>query len=109
MKWDTSRPRRARALPACALAIGAATCAGPRPLEIPGPGVNPRHAGRPPENQNVTQVDHGFAAKIVAGKEEPTTLIAKDGSRCTVPEPRFREIQIGENALCPWRTGDRAP
>jgi len=96
-------------LPACALAILAGACAGPRPLEMPGPGVDPRRAGRPEENRNVTQVDHGLAAKVVAGKEEPATLIAKDRSRCTVPEQRFREIQVGETALCPWRTGDRAP
>jgi hypothetical protein len=41
--------------------------------------------------------------KIVQGKEEPATLVAADGSRCTTTPSRFREIAIGEHAWCVWR------
>jgi hypothetical protein len=55
-----------------------------------------------------TVLEAALTSKVVAGKEPPTTLIAEDASRCTVTEGRYREIQIGDRALCAWRTGDRA-
>jgi hypothetical protein len=47
--------------------------------------------------------------KRVDAKEEPATLVAADRTRCTVTEPRFRDIKVGDNVTCDWRTGDRAP
>jgi len=41
--------------------------------------------------------------KLVAAKEEPTTLIADDRSRCIVTERKFRETAIGSDVLCDWR------
>ena len=47
--------------------------------------------------------------KRVAEKEEPATLIANDKTRCTVTANRFKDTHIGDDAICDWRTGDRAP
>jgi|SRR5688500_16431292 len=97
---------------AIVLAIVSGACAGPRPLALPGkdrgdpremPGSTSR-GGR----ENLGQ-DNGLEAKHVAGKQAPATLIAEDGYRCVVPEPRYREVRIGERVLCAWRMGDRAP
>jgi hypothetical protein len=37
-------------------------------------------------------------------KQAPTTLIADDGSRCTVSEKRYNDTRIGDDALCVWRS-----
>lgn len=44
-----------------------------------------------------------LSRKPVAGKEAPTTLIARDGSRCIVTEKRFAEIREGQSIWCDWR------
>jgi hypothetical protein len=31
-------------------------------------------------------------------------LIALDGTECTVSKERFAKVEVGENALCLWRT-----
>ena len=46
----------------------------------------------------------GMAKKEVFGKREPVTLISKDKTECTVPEPKFRETAVGEKVRCEWRT-----
>ena len=46
----------------------------------------------------------GMARKEVTGKEEPRTLIAVDGTRCTVTETRFRDVAHGDKVWCPWRS-----
>ena len=61
-----------------------------------------------------TQSPTGRAAatasrKKVAEKEEPATLIANDRTRCTVTADRFKNTRVGDDAICDWRTGDRAP
>ena len=61
-----------------------------------------------------TQSPTGRAAatasrKKVADKEEPATLIASDRTRCTVTADRFKNTRVGDDAICDWRTGDRAP
>jgi hypothetical protein len=43
-----------------------------------------------------------LSQKVVSGKEEPTTLIALDGSTCSVSAQRFRETAIGEKVWCAW-------
>jgi hypothetical protein len=40
--------------------------------------------------------------KVVHGKQDPATLIAVDGSKCIVPEKRFREVVVGEKVVCGW-------
>ena len=90
----------------------AAGCAGPQPLPLPGkergdpremPGSTSRASGEDRGREN------GLAAKNVSGKMPPATLIANDGHRCVVPEPRYHDVQIGERVLCAWRRGDRSP
>jgi hypothetical protein len=41
--------------------------------------------------------------KAVYGKQDPTTLTAQDGTRCTVTEQRYKEAAIGELVWCSWK------
>jgi hypothetical protein len=41
--------------------------------------------------------------KAVYGKQDPATLVAKDGSRCAVTEQRYQETAIGELVWCSWK------
>ena len=50
--------------------------------------------------------DVGFGRKIVMGKEEPATLVARDGTRCLVTKERFDQVRQGEDVWCDWRTPD---
>jgi hypothetical protein len=43
-----------------------------------------------------------YAEKVVNMKRSPVTLIARDGSRCTVDETTFRDTRVGETAVCTW-------
>jgi hypothetical protein len=45
----------------------------------------------------------GLGNKVVSGKEEPATLVAVDGTLCTVPAPRFDRIKPGDRVWCNWR------
>ena len=67
-------------------------------VEMPGDG---RDTG-PLRKTNKASVT-GVAKKEVFGKREPVTLIAKDKTECTVPEPTFRETAVGEKVRCEWR------
>ena len=96
--------RRRSALVALALAGIWTACAGPQPMAIPGPGGRgggPRQTGS--STDRVGPADIRMDVKRVTGKDPPTTLIAADGTRCMVTEARFRETEIGANALCAWR------
>ena len=44
------------------------------------------------------------ARKVVHGKESPATLVAPDGTRCTVTEKRFRDVREGDKVTCAWRS-----
>jgi hypothetical protein len=44
-----------------------------------------------------------MARKSVYGKEAPATVVAADGSRCTITKKRFDEVKEGEKVLCAWR------
>ena len=49
-------------------------------------------------------------SKVVANKVAPNTLVARDGSVCTVPEARFDYIEIGQTVICVWSSaGYRVP
>ena len=88
------------ALVALVLTVGAAACAPPQPLAIPGRDAGPRETdGTRTVN---TPRDMRADAKRVAGKEPPTTLIAQDGMKCRVTEGRYRETNIGDEAWCVW-------
>lgn len=41
-------------------------------------------------------------SKVVADKAPPTTLVARDGSVCDVPEARFEYIKVGQSIVCVW-------
>jgi hypothetical protein len=92
------------ALVALLLTVVATACGPPRPMAIPGPGG--RGGGARETGSSTTRAgakDIRLDVKRVAGKEPPPTLIAEDGTRCIVTEGRFRETEIGGNALCAWR------
>ena len=50
--------------------------------------------------------DVEFTRKAVVGKEEPGTLLARDGSRCLVTKERFDQVRQGDEVWCDWRTPD---
>jgi hypothetical protein len=83
-----------------------------RPL-VPGSGrvfppndVLPPHpgstVGRP---DSASSIRSGFSRKLVSGKQSPSLLIARDGSRCTVSEKRFADTKEGEQVWCAWTDG----
>lgn len=47
----------------------------------------------------------GVSSKLVYAKESPSTLIARDASRCIVTRKRFAETREGEEAWCIWTNG----
>ena len=40
--------------------------------------------------------------RVVAAKEDPSTLIAGDGGRCTVSASRFADVKVGDLYSCAW-------
>jgi len=89
--------------------LGRQTGTGPRglpsPSEVQAPGSLPSIGTQAPSGRTTAAASR----KRVAEKEEPATLIANDKTRCTVTANRFRDTHIGDDAICDWRTGDRAP
>ena len=77
----------------------------PSPSELQPAGSLPSVGGQSPTGQTTATASR----KRVAEKEEPATLIANDKTRCTVTADRFKDTHLGDNAICDWRTGDRAP
>jgi hypothetical protein len=51
----------------------------------------------------------GLGTKAVICKVAPSTLVAADGTMCTITPLRFREIQIGEAVTCTWQLGPGCP
>ena len=98
-----------------AVALSACTQAGkrtgtgpqglPSPSEVQSPGSLPSVGSQSPTGRNTVLASR----KRVAEKEEPATLIAIDKTRCTVTADRFKDIHVGDDAICDWRSGDRAP
>jgi len=66
-----------------------------RPAKAPG-GATRREGGA---------LSSPISSKPVNGKEGPTTLIAVDGTRCTVTQKRFEQTNAGDRVLCAWRRG----
>jgi len=79
------------------------------------PGANPMDPTRAAIDGKVAgqraggSTEANVSRKRVDSKEEPATLVAADRTRCTVTEQRFRDTKVGDNAMCDWRTGSRAP
>ena len=86
------------------IGIAALAATGCVQLEMPGArGITPRPpravpGERPPSSDRQPPI----ARKRVARKEPVSTLIARDGSWCTVSEERFRTIEVDDNVWCVW-------
>jgi hypothetical protein len=52
------------------------------------------------------QRDPALDRKAVITKEEPTSLIAADGSRCLVGEDKYAHTDIGDRVWCVWSAKD---
>ena len=39
-------------------------------------------------------------------KQEPSTLIAQDGTICRVTPDRFKDTQVGRDTACNWQPGN---
>ena len=67
-----------------------------------GPGAQVRPTG------GGLRVDEGYigwAKKRVLTKQEPSTLLAQDGTICRVSEERFKSTEIGRDTECNWQPG----
>jgi hypothetical protein len=75
---------------------------GPSPAD--GPGLPSPGAPIPQGTANGTTVETRMTRKRVAAKEEPTTLVADDRTRCRVTAQKYRDTAIGDQVLCDWQT-----
>jgi hypothetical protein len=89
-------------------AVGCITRSGGSETVRPGVAVLPpdrdvgtTRTGGVPRN---TTADMPVFRKRVEGKEDPSILIARDKTRCSVSEDRYRKIKVGDNVMCAWRT-----
>ncbi|HEV7992027.1 MAG TPA: hypothetical protein VGP25_09395 [Gemmatimonadaceae bacterium] len=54
---------------------------------------------------SASAIRSALSSKLVSGKEAPATLIARDGSRCSVSAKRYDDMREGEEAWCAWTNG----
>ena len=80
--------------------IAAAVACGPGPAQ-----VSPTPSG----GVRVEKTRLGWATKRVLTKQEPSTLIAQDGTICRVSSDRFKDTQVGRDTSCDWQPGNPAP
>ena len=96
-------------LPVMTVLVASLACSSGLSYPPGGSSVPNRTRGGVPTNvpgQRATASSEPNASrKRVYGKEEPSTLIATDRSRCMVPSERFKEARIGDNEICDWRAG----
>ena len=57
--------------------------------------------GSPATGRNARSTE-GYGLKPVHGKEEPSTLIARDGTTCTVGRKKYDSTRVGKSAWCTW-------
>ena len=57
--------------------------------------------GSPATGRNARSIE-GYGLKPVYGKEDPATLIARDGTTCTVDKEKYESTQIGKSVWCTW-------
>ena len=68
----------------------------------PGAQVSPTpHGVRVDERAQI-----GWATKRVLTKQEPSTLLAQDGTICRVTPDRFKSTEIGRDTACNWQPGN---
>ncbi len=41
-------------------------------------------------------------SKTVVAKASSNVLLARDGSTCKVPEPRYEIVRVGDSVTCVW-------
>ena len=63
----------------------------------------PVRAGEAAGERGTRSPTTGLARKTVSSKEGPSTLVADDGSRCTVDAERFEKARAGDDVWCLWR------
>jgi hypothetical protein len=44
----------------------------------------------------------GYGLEPVHGQEDPATLIARDGTTCTVDKTKYDSTRIGKSVWCTW-------
>ena len=71
---------------------------GGMPEVLPKPGLS---EGSSSTNQNARATE-AYGLKPVNGKEEPATLIARDGTTCMVSKDKFDSTKIGTSVWCTW-------
>jgi hypothetical protein len=57
--------------------------------------------GSPASGRNARS-PQGYGLKTVHGKEDPGTLIARDGTTCTVGKEKYEAAVMGKSAWCTW-------
>lgn len=57
--------------------------------------------GSPASGRSARSIE-GYGLKSVHGKEDPGTLIARDGTTCTVGKEKYESAQIGKSVWCTW-------
>ena len=81
-------------VPGCILKVGW----GGKPDVLPEMPMGNRSSSTDPNAHAIEVV----GLKLVNGKEEPRTLIARDGTTCTVSKDKYESSQIGTTAWCTW-------
>ena len=59
-----------------------------------------------PGGVRVDQSRIGWSTKRVITKQEPSTLLAQDGTICRVSADRFKDTQVGRDTACDWQPGN---
>ena len=91
-----------RVVPLAALLLCIQACnvkwlhGGKEPLPKPGDS-----RGSPSTGRNARSTE-GYGLKPVHGKEDPATLIARDGTTCTVDKKKYDSTKIGKSVWCTW-------
>lgn len=66
--------------------------------------------GAPESDIARSGITSASTTRVVAEKVPPSTLVARDGSVCEVPEARFEHIEVGQSIVCVWVSANlRAP
>ena len=93
------------------VALVAASFASSGCLEAPRHRPSVPTIGRPsepilPDGRRESTTESRLTRKRVSAKREVSTLVADDGSTCTVSDKRYRDTKVGDDAWCVWVDGD---
>jgi hypothetical protein len=53
-------------------------------------------------SHNADRLAEGTGIKVVDGKQEPNSLVARDGTMCAVSKEKFESTAIGASVWCTW-------